>query len=77
MSNAVLRKHLNVYMYIYYSEKYADIPLGLYIVRGDNIVLLGEMIDTNDLLTQVEPNELAELLANDTGDNVTLQWDFE
>ena len=28
----------------YVGNKYADIPLGLYIIRGENVVLLGELV---------------------------------
>lgn len=37
-------------------NEYGEIPLGLYVVRGENVVLLGEIDDTKDppsLLTKV------------------------
>lgn len=46
------------------SGKYCDVPLGLYIVRGDNIVFLGEIDeskDNTDDFKRILPDELAEL----------------
>ena len=58
--------------------KYADIPLGLHIVRGDNIVLLGEIDvvkETNDMrLTRISPEEISELT---DVINEKIVWDFE
>lgn len=58
--------------------KYCDIPLGLYVVRGDNIVLLGELDasrETTDMnLEVIEPENLAEY-PNMYEDR--LDWDFE
>jgi hypothetical protein len=60
------------------SGKYCDIPLGLYIVRGDNIVLLGQLDDELERaemkLEMVSPEELANY--PDDG-NEKLVWDFE
>jgi hypothetical protein len=44
--------------------KYCDVPLGLYIVRGDNIVFLGEIDESKDdteEFKRISPDELAEL----------------
>lgn len=59
--------------------KYCDIPLGLYIVRGDNIVLLGEVDDDNDnqsKLVRISVEELVELqrVVDDDG---KVEWDFD
>jgi U6 snRNA-associated Sm-like protein LSm1 len=29
---------------IIYEKQFADVPLGLYVIRGENVVLLGEMV---------------------------------
>mmetsp|Transcript_44139 Transcript_44139/g.115993 ORF Transcript_44139/g.115993 Transcript_44139/m.115993 type:complete len:136 (+) Transcript_44139:56-463(+) len=45
-------------------KRYADVPLGLYVIRGENVVLLGEMDDakeahaTTALLTAAPVEEL-------------------
>ncbi len=58
--------------------KYSDIELGLYIVRGDNIVLLGEIDaekdEKSDTLQRVSPEEIAELAEPQYS---KLEWDFE
>jgi hypothetical protein len=60
------------------SGKYCDIPLGLYIVRGDNIVLLGQIDDELEAsemrLEKISPEELANY--PDDG-NEKVIWDFE
>lgn len=47
------------------AKKYADIPLGLYIVRGDNIVLLGQLdltkTEKETGLTEVSAEEIVTL----------------
>lgn len=35
---------------IYVGNEYGDIPRGIYIVRGENVVLLGEMVRATRLL---------------------------
>jgi hypothetical protein len=55
---------------------YADIPLGLYIVRGDSVVLLGQVKDTDNTdsnnnddddagMLNVELEELQEMISKD------------
>ena len=61
---------------------YADIPLGVYIVRGDSMVLLGQVdeVDSNNLMKQVELNELDEMKSKDEASNdgdTPLEWDFD
>merc|ERR1712087_176117 len=52
-------------------KRYADVPLGLYVIRGDNVVLLGQMdeakdlVTTGDLLTRVTVEEILEAKAAD------------
>jgi len=42
--------------------RFADIPLGLYVIRGENIVLVGPVDEERDrsqtMLTQVDVNEI-------------------
>jgi len=50
----------------YIHDKFADIPLGLYIVRGDHVVLLGEIDAEREkrlqsVLTKISPKEYLEL----------------
>ncbi len=61
---------------------YCDIPLGLYIVRGDNIVLMGEIDPEKEAsmpLTKVTPEELTTIAATSTGDGMPskVSWDLE
>jgi U6 snRNA-associated Sm-like protein LSm1 len=28
-------------------EQYCDVPLGLYVIRGENVVLIGELVITS------------------------------
>jgi hypothetical protein len=64
---------------LYCVGKYCDIPLGLFLVRGDNLILMGDVDDEkeeNQKLVEVTPAELTELLAS--GGNVQkVEWDFE
>mmetsp|Transcript_826 Transcript_826/g.823 ORF Transcript_826/g.823 Transcript_826/m.823 type:complete len:117 (+) Transcript_826:59-409(+) len=59
--------------------KYCDIPLGLYIVRGDNIVLLGEIddeLERNEMkLVKIDPEDLSNY--SEDNEYGKLQWDFE
>ena len=47
-------------------KRYADVPLGLYIVRGENVVLLGQIDDkkeaktTKELLSEAPLEEILE-----------------
>ena len=34
---------------VVHSGRYADVPLGLYVIRGENIVLLGEIVRASPL----------------------------
>ncbi|DAZ97209.1 TPA: hypothetical protein N0F65_003840 [Lagenidium giganteum] len=63
---------------------FCDIELGLYIVRGDNIVLLGELDEekeqTQPHMKRVSIEEIleAEERLNEQGnDSVRTQWDFD
>lgn len=53
---------------------FADIPLGVYIVRGDSMVMLGQ-ISVDQGMTQVELEELEEMMKTDSRDG--LEWDFD
>lgn len=59
-------------------KKYCDFPLGLYIVRGDNIVLLGE-IDADvesDNLERIDQEQYLAL-STDQDEGGKAVWDFE
>jgi U6 snRNA-associated Sm-like protein LSm1 len=59
-------------------KKYCDFPLGLYIVRGDNIVLLGEIdveVESENLERIDQEQYLALSADQDEGGKVV--WDFE
>ena len=60
--------------------KFCDIPLGLYIVRGDTIVLLGETDQDAEEekmnLKRIEPEEMMEAMVSGAEDS-KVSWDFE
>jgi hypothetical protein len=62
---------------------FADIPLGLYIVRGDSMVLLGQVgqDDTGNGMKQLQLVELEEMVAGTTRkeshEGEHLEWDFD
>lgn len=55
----------NTHERVIVGDKFADYPLGIYIVRGDNVVLLGEVDEERNarVLKRVEREELEELAA--------------
>lgn len=53
---------------------FADVPLGVYIVRGDSMVLLGQAAP-DDGMKEVEPKELEEMIENAKKEK--LSWDFD
>jgi hypothetical protein len=59
--------------------KYCDVPLGLYVVRGDSIVLLGEIDPDKEInsmkLEKITPREFADIAS--TSDEKQVEWDFE
>eukprot|EP00603_Paraphysomonas_imperforata_P001354 CAMPEP_0114434180 /NCGR_PEP_ID=MMETSP0103-20121206/12117_1 /TAXON_ID=37642 ORGANISM="Paraphysomonas imperforata, Strain PA2" /NCGR_SAMPLE_ID=MMETSP0103 /ASSEMBLY_ACC=CAM_ASM_000201 /LENGTH=119 /DNA_ID=CAMNT_0001604037 /DNA_START=32 /DNA_END=391 /DNA_ORIENTATION=+ len=59
-------------------DSYCDVPLGLYIVRGDNIVLLGEIDAEREEhempLKKVDPEDLDEIPEMP---DEKLPWDFD
>ena len=59
--------------------KYCDVPLGLYIVRGETIVLVGEVDKEGEALMNTKlkcvlPEDLGEEMLEDSN---KVQWDFE
>lgn len=56
--------------------KYADVELGLYIVRGDTIVLLGHVDDEKDKASPMVKVDAADIDEDEIGEG-TLDWDFE
>eukprot|EP01036_Dinobryon_divergens_P027594 gene27594-36397_t len=57
-------------------DKYCDLPLGLFLVRGDSIVLLGEISDAEEdsRIQRVSAEEIAALLSARKNKE---DWDFE
>lgn len=54
---------------------YSDIPLGIYVVRGDSMVLAGDVEeDDKDRMEQVTIEKLKELSKNSIEE---LEWDFD
>jgi hypothetical protein len=53
-----------------------DIPLGLYIVRGDNVVLLGEVDDNKEKSLNLKEADEATVRQAETTKKGT-EWDFE
>jgi hypothetical protein len=53
---------------------YADMFLGVYIARGDSMVLLGQVGNDEDM-QQVEMDELEDMIAKTNQDE--LEWDFD
>lgn len=53
-------------MYVCMVGQYGDIPLGLYLVRGDSVVILGEVDpireESQDVLTKVSAEVRSSLL---------------
>jgi LSM domain len=50
---------------------YTDIPLGMYIVRGDSMVLMGQAPKSNSYMKKVSLEELEDLPSS------PLEWDFD
>lgn len=57
---------------------FADVPLGLYVVRGDSMVLLGQIGDLapKDGRTKQISMEELEAMIKESGDG-SLEWDFD
>lgn len=53
---------------------FSDVPLGVYVVRGDSMVLLGQ-VAPDDGMKQVEPEELEEMIKKSGKEE--LSWDFD
>jgi len=53
---------------------FADVPLGVYIVRGDSMVMLGQ-IAPDQGMKQVELDELEKLMKMSASE--PLEWDFD
>lgn len=57
---------------------HASIPLGLYVVRGDSMVLLGTLgDDSNNNSKEVSLEELEELSRKSAPLSEPLEWDFD
>jgi hypothetical protein len=53
---------------------FADVPLGVYIIRGDSMVLLGQ-VAPDDGMTKLEPNQLEDMIKEAKKEE--LPWDFD
>ncbi|CAM9374721.1 unnamed protein product [Phaeothamnion confervicola] len=63
-------------------DLYGDIPLGLYIVRGDSVVLMGEMDDGREAATglrKVSQEEILEAQQQSDADSAPhrVEWEFD
>mmetsp|Transcript_20962 Transcript_20962/g.63879 ORF Transcript_20962/g.63879 Transcript_20962/m.63879 type:complete len:126 (-) Transcript_20962:56-433(-) len=64
---------------------FADVPLGLYIVRGDSVVLLGETHDDEESkmglrrvsMEEIADKRAAEIDAGEDDDDGGGNWDFD
>ena len=69
----------DTYERVFLTGKFSDVPLGLYIVRGDTIVLMGEVdadpeVEAANMgLEKVSPDEIDEEGLIDS----KIAWDFE
>lgn len=53
---------------------FADVPLGVYIVRGDSMVMMGQI--SPDLgMRKVDASELDEIMEKSNAEQ--LEWDFD
>ena len=60
-----------------WTGKYCDVPLGLYVIRGDSVVLMGEIDSEREgqmKLEKLTPREFAELPEAQPD---KIAWDFE
>ena len=58
------------------SGKKSDIALGLYLVRGDNVVLLGEIDEAKEAAMGLEEADLEDV--RDAEEKAAkVEWDFE
>ena len=47
---------------IHVKDEYGDIPLGVFVVRGENVVLLGEIEETEEVKGKLKQVTLKEIL---------------
>lgn len=68
---------------IFVGEHYGDVPLGLQLIRGENVVLMGEIDPANEVppgLTQISETEIRQAQKAEKELNklkATLRWDIE
>ncbi len=53
---------------------FADVPLGVYIVRGDSMVMMG-LISPDLGMRKVDTSELDEMMEKSNAEQ--LEWDFD
>ena len=58
------------------SASYHDIPLGIYVVRGDTVVLMGRVME-DEQQPRMKPVGLEELNQLQESSNEPLEWDFD
>jgi len=54
---------------------FSDVPLGVYIVRGDVMVMMGQISSSDLGMQEVDPTELEKIIAKSKTD--ALEWDFD
>jgi len=74
LSEAIERRIITVKTDGINKNYFADIPLGMYVVRGDSMVLCGEVHNHWPLLEEVSLDELEKL--QETAEP-TLEWEFD
>ena len=63
-------------------KKYADKHVGIYVVRGDSVIVLGEIEDDGGAgMTKVTVEELDDILENEVDEEeeerLKVVWDFD
>lgn len=59
-------------------DYHADTPLGLYVVKGDSLVLMGEIDDGISMTSkEVSIEELEERREQAEQEQLDLEWDFD
>ena len=79
-------KKLSFFLYFSFNfsflGKYCDVPLGLYIVRGDNIVLVGDIDSVDESkeianFKRITPEQLNDLNELTTAEEGKVHWDYD
>lgn len=62
---------------IHVGKKYGDIPRGIFVIRGDNVVLLGEIDRDNEGTSTLEKVPIEEILEMQREEQVSRQQEEE